>query len=58
MCWKNGNLTCPDDCTDSSQGNCDKTTGKCYCINGYTGKLPNLLLQIDFDFMDWTKYVL
>ena len=38
MCWKNGNFSCPDDCTNSSQGNCDKTTGKCNCINGYTGK--------------------
>ena len=29
--------TCPDDCTDSSQGTCDTSNGKCTCEQGFEG---------------------
>ena len=29
--------TCPDDCTDSSQGTCDISTGTCSCEQGFDG---------------------
>ena len=30
-------FTCPDDCTDPSQGTCDLSSGICTCENGFTG---------------------
>ena len=29
--------TCPDDCTDKSQGTCDTSTGTCTCEQGFDG---------------------
>ena len=29
--------TCPDDCTDPTQGTCDSSTGVCTCLTGFTG---------------------
>ena len=30
-------LTCPDDCTDPTQGECDTNTGYCICEYGFKG---------------------
>ena len=30
-------LACPDDCTDTSQGICDSTSGTCTCMAGFSG---------------------
>ena len=31
-------LTCPDDCTNPSQGICDTSTGICDCESGFVGQ--------------------
>ena len=39
--------TCPNDCTNPSQGTCDSTTGICDCKNGFGG------IDCDSKYIQW-----
>ena len=47
--------TCPDDCTDPSQGTCDITTGQCSCELGFVGDNCGLAGNIKI-FAHFTNY--
>ena len=52
--------TCPDDCTDSSQGTCDRSTGICACEQGFDGNNCNgkKMIQNQTFLLIWTCGIL